>query len=434
MRSFGLGSLLLSCLLGAGPARAEAPLEVRRSPARLNVRATAALDGALIGQIELGVPFSVLARVAGEGCGGDGWGRVEAGGFACLDGAGFALDAPADLPALIDFNAPSPSEIEAYEETGQYSGRTRSPMLPYIYGKRAGRWGGAVWASEADWLTGAPSVDRLDARHAYSFVSVIETVKGRAFLRANGSLVPEAELYLFPLTEFHGRDLAARPIREGTVAAWVVAESGARLRDKPSVMGEEIGRLPYQSELELEARPVGDGRWWEIAEALGPGRSGYVSGIGLARIRAAPRPVEVGPEERWVDINLDQQTMALMRGEVPLFVTLISSGVTAHDTPRGTFRVTDKQVTNDMSSLSGARERYMVEDVPWVVHFKPRYAIHTAFWHWDLGHKTSHGCVNLSPKDARTVFNWVEPVLPPGFHSIQASPDTPGMVVRIRAR
>ena len=158
MRSFALGSLLLSSLLGAGPAQAEAPLELRRSPARLNVRASAALDGALIGQIELGVPFTVFARVAGEGCGGDGWGRVEAGGFACLDGAGFALDPPVDLPALIDFNAPSPSEIEAYEETGQYSGRTRSPMLPYIYGKRAGRWGGAVWASEADWLTGAPSI------------------------------------------------------------------------------------------------------------------------------------------------------------------------------------------------------------------------------------------------------------------------------------
>jgi len=35
----------------------------------------------------------------------------------------------------------------------------------------------------------------------------------------------------------------------------------------------------------------------------------------------------------------------------------------------------------------------------------------------------SHGCVNLSPEDARTLFSWTEPKLPDGWHGVFAQPD-----------
>ena len=64
------------------------------------------------------------------------------------------------------------------------------------------------------------------------------------------------------------------------------------------------------------------------------------------------------------------------------------------------------------------------------MHFKPRYAMHGAFWHWGFGHPASHGCVNLSPVDARYVFDHVSPILPPGFDQVSVTKTLPGPVVR----
>jgi len=43
----------------------------------------------------------------------------------------------------------------------------------------------------------------------------------------------------------------------------------------------------------------------------------------------------------------------------------------------------------------------------------------------------SHGCVNLSPLDARRLFYWADPPLPEGWHGIFASPEHPGSVVDV---
>jgi lipoprotein-anchoring transpeptidase ErfK/SrfK len=146
--------------------------------------------------------------------------------------------------------------------------------------------------------------------------------------------------------------------------------------------------------------------------------------------RPAPPPAEAdGP---WVDIDLDQQTLALREGETTRFVTLISSGLPGTSTPTGTYSVTDMAAHSPMRSRQGAEDWYHVEEVPWVVHFKPRYALHGAFWHWGFGHRASHGCVNLAPRDAAIIFDYLAPTLPPGWHTVYATPTDLPTVVRIR--
>ena len=62
------------------------------------------------------------------------------------------------------------------------------------------------------------------------------------------------------------------------------------------------------------------------------------------------------------------------------------------------------------------------------------YAIHTAYWHDSFGREVSHGCVNVAPLDARFLFGWTAPVVPPGWSYINATDDEPGSLVRIRRR
>jgi hypothetical protein len=50
-----------------------------------------------------------------------------------------------------------------------------------------------------------------------------------------------------------------------------------------------------------------------------------------------------------------------------------------------------------------------------------------AFWHDAFGFRRSHGCVNLSPRDALWFFNWTDPIMPQNvdeLHVGEGSPNT----------
>ena len=67
-----------------------------------------------------------------------------------------------------------------------------------------------------------------------------------------------------------------------------------------------------------------------------------------------------------------------------------------------------------------------------VPHHEKGYALHAAPWHDAYGNPRSHGCINLSPIDARRVFMWTDPPLPENWHGVWASESTgEGTVVHI---
>jgi hypothetical protein len=76
---------------------------------------------------------------------------------------------------------------------------------------------------------------------------------------------------------------------------------------------------------------------------------------------------------------------------------------------------------------------FELRDVPWIQYFAAGYALHGAYWHDVFGTARSHGCVNLAPIDARYVFMWTDPPVPPGWHGINVGSDMgEGTAVEIR--
>jgi lipoprotein-anchoring transpeptidase ErfK/SrfK len=61
-------------------------------------------------------------------------------------------------------------------------------------------------------------------------------------------------------------------------------------------------------------------------------------------------------------------------------------------------------------------DEFDLRDVPYVEFFTQGYAFHAAYWHDAFGTARSHGCVNLSPLDARWLFHFTEPAVPQGWH------------------
>ncbi|MGK4005768.1 L,D-transpeptidase family protein [Sorangium sp. So ce1036] len=126
--------------------------------------------------------------------------------------------------------------------------------------------------------------------------------------------------------------------------------------------------------------------------------------------------------EKWIDINLTKQVLVAYEGETPVYATLISSGEagledheTSTATKRGIFRIHTKYISITMDS-DAVGEEFELRDVPYVQYFEEGYALHGAYWHDKFGRPKSHGCINLSPEDARRLFFWTEPAVPPGWH------------------
>jgi hypothetical protein len=150
-----------------------------------------------------------------------------------------------------------------------------------------------------------------------------------------------------------------------------------------------------------------------------------------------PPPADLGPNDKWIDINLTRQTLVAFEGARPVYATAISTGKKGetkdkdHSTVQGTFRVREKHIaaTMDGDAAAPGEGPYSIEDVPFIMYFKGSYALHGAFWHNNWGHKMSHGCVNLSPLDAKHVFLWSSPTLPQGWHGVWATKEDPGTVL-----
>ena len=65
-------------------------------------------------------------------------------------------------------------------------------------------------------------------------------------------------------------------------------------------------------------------------------------------------------------------------------------------------------------------------------YFERANGLHAAFWHDDFGHRHSHGCVNLSPRDARRLFGLTSPALPVGWKAILPEDADHPTLVRVR--
>lgn len=137
-------------------------------------------------------------------------------------------------------------------------------------------------------------------------------------------------------------------------------------------------------------------------------------------VKARARPEGVGPDEKWIHVNHDEQALVAYEGDRPVFATLVSSGKGAEfATPTGLFQVREKHISTTMSGADPDEGYYEVEEVPWTQYYHDSYALHGAYWHDDFGKTRSHGCTNISPVDARWLFYWTDGVVPAGWNAIR---------------
>ncbi|MCA9658482.1 MAG: L,D-transpeptidase, partial [Myxococcales bacterium] len=196
---------------------------------------------------------------------------------------------------------------------------------------------------------------------------------------------------------------------------WVVRETGMKRREAE---GSDVLLDADKSPARLSLHPfkrkvvVGVHHYWEDED--GDLMREYAVAV-ASKIR---RPPGVREGEHWVHVDLSEQTLVAYVGDEPVFATLVSTGKEPGMTPIGVHRLQSKHIATSMRDQPMEEDAYSIEDVPWTQYFHNNVALHGAFWHGGFGLVRSHGCVNLSPADARWLFGHTEPALPEGWHSI----------------
>ena len=127
-----------------------------------------------------------------------------------------------------------------------------------------------------------------------------------------------------------------------------------------------------------------------------------------ALVYPAESPPEGVTNGRWIEINLQEQTISVYQGGRLVFATLASTGIPGWWTRPGLFQIYEKVESTPMSGAFEAdrSDYYYLEDVPWTMYFDEARALHGAYWHNYFGYEQSHGCVNLSPGDSHWLYLW----------------------------
>jgi lipoprotein-anchoring transpeptidase ErfK/SrfK len=254
------------------------------------------------------------------------------------------------------------------------------------------------------------------ANSGFALLSTHE-YEGRRFgLTTELELVPLDQVSRVRPSEFHGVSLG------GAVSLPVVfvRSRQALLYAGSPERGLAVARpLAHREALAITGKSalVGGRRYLET-------RAGdWLVDLDLVRIDPPEHPPTWARGGRtWIHVAITAQTLVAYVGTEPVYATLVSTGAgglgdpeETHATPRGEFLVHTKHVTATMSG-DEVGDEFDLGDVPYVQYFSAGYAFHAAYWHDGFGAPRSHGCVNLSPIDARWLFHFTDPPVPRGWH------------------
>ncbi len=396
-----------------------APLHARRSrksrrPKRpeivpLTVQVTQRTDlyarpgkaGGFVGTAARGTRLPIMTVARGRRCKRGRWFEVATGAWMCAAHGRTSWRFPTARPQ------PILRGTRLVPRVSYYARRDGTPIYTSVEAAEAGRH------------------DRLVERGFSFSVAGWKRIGKRRFIQTrNGELVPRKDMARYQPSSFAGRYLQGRPtLPLGCTTKYKYAP----VREAPSHRARRVDKLKHHTWVQIhEVRGRGKKRFYRIE------KDRWVWAHHLKRVHFSEPPKGVGPTERWVEVLLNHQTLVAYEGRRPVFATLVSTGRWHHQSPRGLFRVRTKVAMAAMNNRKGAGELYRVDDVPWIQYFHEGYALHGTYWHNGFGQQKSHGCINLSPKDSRWLFDWSPPRLRTGWMALQSTRTHPGLLLRVR--
>ena len=164
--------------------------------------------------------------------------------------------------------------------------------------------------------------------------------------------------------------------------------------------GKEWYKIDQDASLRYPERITSD--WYVFAGAVSE-----FNDDGDHRIQKGDNPTTT----KHIFVNLTEEMLYAYDNDTLFMKEPISTGLEFTPTPLGTFTVYAMTPSRYMQGpIPGVSDQaYDLPGVPWELYFTQGGAvIHGAYWHDNFGEPWSHGCVNLSPENARKLYQWAE--------------------------
>jgi len=259
-----------------------------------------------------------------------------------------------------------------------------------------------VYADPRHITEGIPPVRSLGTGYLWVTVDSADPilVDGQTWYAINeDEYVLMDHLSIYTPSTFQGVEITTQPTQP---FAWLVYYVQPSIT--PGIVTTATAWLKRYDMVTISATTqITEGVWYQI----GPDRWVYQTNLSL--VQPVSRPAAIGPDEKWVEVNLFEQTLVAYEGDRMVYATLISSGLPRWPTIEGLYRLWTKVKAGKMGGGEPGDDYYFLEDVPWTMYFKGAYALHGAYWHDSFGFPHSHGCVNMPLADSKWLFDWGAP-------------------------
>lgn len=161
----------------------------------------------------------------------------------------------------------------------------------------------------------------------------------------------------------------------------------------------------------------------DVPHGYGYGDMFWADAAGFRHVteeEVAPISPDVDPAEKKIVVNITYQTLSCFEGNREVFFCRAATGSLAnaaigldnkYETPVGDMYTYWKIVSKSMGANSSENAAgYDTAAVPWCTFVATGgVAIHGAFWHNNFGTARSHGCINVTPEEAKWIFRWTDP-------------------------
>ena len=280
-----------------------------------------------------------------------------------------------------------------------YTPSTTLNDIPYSYFKVTNH-GAPLFASVEDAVDNQPSGQIPPGYELYvSYVGIEIDQNGTSYYRLRSGALIGMDGGRLSVPAFQGLLFKTQPTRS---FGWVLGETTTR--SAPGLDKPETGPILYRyNVVQIYDTQNASNLTWNL---VGPNE--WVDSRQVARVDPRTTPPEGVTSNRWIEVNLFEQTLSVYDKNQLVFATLTSTGVDPFWTRPGIFQIYVKKPTETMSGATAAdrSDYYYLEDVPWTMYFDEERALHGAYWHNRFGYPNSHGCVNLSVGDSHWLYDW----------------------------
>ena len=250
--------------------------------------------------------------------------------------------------------------------------------VPFSY-RKLDKDGTHLYSTAEDAAAGSGATGAIDAGLVWVSWSECQVINDRAvYLTPGGYIRGGSDCKQTEMPSFHGLAFSRTP---SGPFGWILGTTN--VRTAPGTAAPITGQRTRDKVVQIfEWAQAEDLSWAKI------GPEAWVAAKDVAAVTPDPERPEGVESDRWISINLFEQTLAVYEQGRLVFATMVTTGLPGWWTQPGTFQVYARLERDDMSGAFEAdhSDYYLLQDVPWVMYFDKARALHGAYWRTSYGY------------------------------------------------